>query len=216
MGATLDLDQMARGLINIVVPHFSNSASLLLLESLVAADEPPAPQGDGSYLLRRMAIATDDSNPEWDAAFPTGEVLRYPAESPYAECMRTGRPVREPAMTTDEAVELAESWLRRPMANLLSGSSMLLLPLNARGSTLGFIVCNRRKGFRSFDAYDTRRRSRSGTATCRAASSSRSAGTGTSRSPCPAPAWRWWSGTWRATASGPRSLWGGCAPRSRH
>jgi serine phosphatase RsbU (regulator of sigma subunit)/anti-sigma regulatory factor (Ser/Thr protein kinase) len=31
----------------------------------------------------------------------------------------------------------------------------LLLPLNARGSTLGFIVCNRRKGFRSFDAYDT-------------------------------------------------------------
>src|SRR5262249_53225019 len=58
MGATLDLDQMARGLINIVVPHFSNAASLLLLESLVAADEPPVSQGDGSYLMRRMAIAT--------------------------------------------------------------------------------------------------------------------------------------------------------------
>ena len=153
MGATLDLDQMARGLINIVVPHFSNSAGLLLLESLVAADEPPAPQNDGSYLLRRMAIATDDSNPDWDATFPTGEVLRYPAGSPYTECMNTGRPVREPAMTTVEAVEMAESWLRRPMAKLLAGSSMLLLPLNARGATLGFIVCNRRKGFRSFDAY---------------------------------------------------------------
>ena len=48
IGATLDLDQMARGLINIVVPHFCNSAGLLLLESLVAADEPPAPQTDGS------------------------------------------------------------------------------------------------------------------------------------------------------------------------
>ncbi len=155
MGSTLDLDQMARGLINIVVPHFGNSAGLLLLESLVAADEPPASQNDGSYLLRRMAIATDDSNPDWDATFPTGEVLRYPAGSPYTECMNTGRPVREPAMTTDEAVEMAESWLRRPMGKLLAGSSMLLLPLNARGSTLGFIVCNRRKGFRSFDAYDT-------------------------------------------------------------
>ena len=155
MGATLDLDQMARGLINIVVPHFSNSAGLLLLESLVAADEPPASQGDGSYLLRRMAIAADDSNPDWDATFPTGEVLRYPGGSPYTECMRTGRPVRVPAMTTDEAVELAESWLRRPVASLLSGSSMLLLPLNARGSTLGFIVCTRRKGFRYFDAYDS-------------------------------------------------------------
>ena len=155
MGATLDLDQMARGLINIVVPHFGNSAGLLLLESLVAADEPPVSQGDGSSMMRRMAIATDDSNPDWDATFPTGEVLRYPAGSPYTECMRTGRPVRWPAMTTDESVELAESWLRRPVASLLSGSSFLLLPLNARGSTLGFIVCNRRKGFRSFDAYDT-------------------------------------------------------------
>src|SRR5262249_3512888 len=93
MGATLDLDQMARGLINIVVPHFGNSAGLLLLESLVAADEPPVSQGDGSSMMRRMAIATDDSNPDWDATFPTGEVLRYPAGSPYTECMRTGRPV---------------------------------------------------------------------------------------------------------------------------
>ena len=58
MGATLDLDQLARGLINIVVPHFSNLAGLLLLESLVAADEPPAQQADGSYLLRRMAVAS--------------------------------------------------------------------------------------------------------------------------------------------------------------
>ena len=155
MGATLDLDQMARGLINIVVPHFSNAASLLLLESLVAADEPRAPQADGSYVMRRMAIASDDSNPEWDAKFPTGEVMRFPLDSPHSECMKTGKPIREPAMTTAEAVETAEAWLRRPAGELLSGVSLLLLPLNARGSTLGFIVCNRRKGFRPFDAYDT-------------------------------------------------------------
>jgi len=155
MGATLDLDQMARGLINIVVPHFSNSAGLLLLESLVAADEPPAPQDNGSHLLRRMAVATDNNDPEWDATFPTGEVLRYPPGTPYTECMETGKPIRERTMTSAEAMDLAESWLRRPMAKLLSGTSMLILPLNARGTTLGFIVCNRRKGFRSFDAYDT-------------------------------------------------------------
>jgi serine phosphatase RsbU (regulator of sigma subunit) len=155
MGATLDLDQMARGLINIVVPHFSNAASLLLLEGLVAADEPPAPQADGSYVMRRMAIASDDSDPEWDAKFPTGEVMRFPLDSPHSRCMNTGKPIREQAMTTAEAEESAEAWLRRPAGKLLSGSSLLLLPLNARGSTLGFIVCNRRQGFRSFDAYDT-------------------------------------------------------------
>ncbi len=155
IGATLDLDQMARGLINIVVPHFCNSAGLLLLESLVAADEPPAPQTDGSHLLRRMAVATDNNDPDWDATFPTGEVLRYPPGTPYNECMNTGKPVREHTMTESDMDKMADAWLRRPVAKLLSGTSMLLLPLNARGTTLGFIVCTRRRGFRAFDAYDT-------------------------------------------------------------
>jgi hypothetical protein len=109
MGSTLDLDQMARGLANIVVPHFCNAAGLLVQESLVAADEPPASQQDGSHLLRRMAVAFDDNDPGWDAAFPTGEVLRYPPGTPYAECMSTGKPVREPTITSQDAVDLAES-----------------------------------------------------------------------------------------------------------
>ena len=155
MGATLDLDQMARGLINIVVPHFSNAASLLLLESLVAADEPPASQADGSYVMRRIAITSDDSDPDWDAKFPTGEVMRFPLDSPHTRCMSTGKPIHVQAMTAAETAESAELWLRRPAGKLLAEASLLLLPLNARGSTLGFIVCNRRKGFRSFDAYDT-------------------------------------------------------------
>jgi serine phosphatase RsbU (regulator of sigma subunit) len=155
IGATLDLDQMARGLINAVVPHFCNAAGLLVLESLVAADEPPARQEDGSVLLRRMAIADDDHDPGWDAAFPTGEVLRYPGGTPYTECMNSGKPVRDPLMTSEDAIEIAESWMRRPVAKLLSGTSLLLLPLNARGATLGFFICTRRQGFRPFDAYDT-------------------------------------------------------------
>jgi len=154
MGATLDLDQMARGLINIVVPHFSNSASLLLLESLVAADEPPASQADGSYVMRRMAIASDDSNPDWDATFPTGEVMRFPADSPHSRCMNTGKPMRESPVTTTEALDRLESWLRRPAGELLSGAS-LLLPLLAGDAMLGFFFCVRRIGFHRFDAYDT-------------------------------------------------------------
>ena len=40
------------------------------------------------------------------------------------------------------------------MAKLLSGASMLLLPLIARGTILGFFACTRQEGFRRFDAYD--------------------------------------------------------------
>lgn len=155
IGTTLDLDQMARGLINIVVPHFCNVASLLLLETLVGADEFPAPSPDGSQPMRRMAVSVDDQNLDWEAAFPTGEVLRYPADTPYAEVIDTGKPVRLAKIDADSASMMADNWLRRPVAQLLASTSKLLLPLNARGSTLGFFVCTRRPEFRAFDAYDT-------------------------------------------------------------
>ena len=47
IGATLDLDQMGRGLINVIVPHFCNAAALLVLESLVGDDEFPVPPPAG-------------------------------------------------------------------------------------------------------------------------------------------------------------------------
>ena len=155
IGATLDLDQMARGLINIVVPHFCNSAGLLMLESMVAADEPPDYRVDGSHLLRRLAVASDDDDPRLDAAFPTGEVLGYPPGTPYTECLDTGKPVRTTSVENNSATKIARSWRRRPVAKLLAGTSMLLLPLEAHEVLLGFIVCTRRAGFRPFDAYDT-------------------------------------------------------------
>ena len=83
IGATLDLDQVARGLINILVPHFCNAAGLLVLESVAAGDEFPVNPPDGSQMLRRLAVASDDGSPSWDAAFPTGEVLLYPPDTPY-------------------------------------------------------------------------------------------------------------------------------------
>jgi serine phosphatase RsbU (regulator of sigma subunit)/anti-sigma regulatory factor (Ser/Thr protein kinase) len=155
IGEALDIDQLASEFVNIVVPHFSNSAGLLVLESLVGGDELPGSAPDGSHLLRRLAIAYDDGGPGWDAAFPTGEILRYPPDTPYARCMDSGEPVREASFAPESARTLAESWLRQPVAQLLSGTSMLLLPLVARDVTLGFIVCTRTEGYRRFDAYDT-------------------------------------------------------------
>jgi serine phosphatase RsbU (regulator of sigma subunit) len=154
IGGTLDLDQMARGLANIVVPHFCNAASLLVLESLVAADEYPDLSPDGSPSVRRMAVAVDNGDPDWEAAFPTGEVLRYPPGTPYAKCVTTPEPVLLPKIEDDAAVTMADLWLRRPVAKLLARTSKLLLPLTTQGSTLGFFVCTRRQGFRAFDAYD--------------------------------------------------------------
>ena len=151
---TLDTDQMARELTDIVVPHFCNAAGLLVLESLVGDDEIPAQATDGSHLVRRLAVAHDDGDPGWDATFPTGEILRYPPDTPYTRCMDSGEPVNE-VIAGQDAASMASAWLRTPVARLLSGVSMLLLPLVARDSMLGFFVCIRQVGYRRFDPYDT-------------------------------------------------------------
>src|SRR5487761_1204324 len=155
IGGTLDVDQMARELMDVIVPHFCNAAELSMLESLVGADELPASALDSSHLLRRLAVGYDDSDQGWDAAFPTGEVLHYPPGTPYVRCMDSGEPVREPNLSAGDAAEIAESWQRKPVAQLLSSSSMLVLPLIARETTLGFLACIRKPGYRRFDPYDT-------------------------------------------------------------
>ncbi|HXB49419.1 MAG TPA: ATP-binding SpoIIE family protein phosphatase [Streptosporangiaceae bacterium] len=153
IGGALDIDQMAPELINIIVPHFCNAAGLVILESLVGEDEFPSESLDGTQLVRRLAVAYDDGDAAWDAAFPTGEILHYPPGTPYTRCMDSGRPVCE-VMGHESAESMAAAWIRRPVAELLSGVSMLLLPLIARDVMLGFFVCVRRVGFRRFDAYD--------------------------------------------------------------
>jgi serine phosphatase RsbU (regulator of sigma subunit) len=154
IGGELDIEQMAPELAQIVVPHFCNSVGLLILESIVGEDEFLAESSDRSVLFRRVAIAHDDGDPGWEATFPAGEILRYPPDTPYTRCMETREPVRE-VMSPADAASIATSWLRRPVARLLSGVSMLLLPLIARDTMLGFFVCIRQVGNRRFDAYDT-------------------------------------------------------------
>jgi serine phosphatase RsbU (regulator of sigma subunit) len=154
-GGALDIDQMAPALINIIVPHFCNAAGLLVLEGLVGGDEFPGDTPDGLHLVRRLAVAHDDQDPGWDAAFPTGEILSYPPEAPHTRCLNTGKPIMQDLATTDIAEDLAKGMRRKPVGRLLGGTSLLLLPLIARGTTLGFLACTRFKGYRRFDAYDT-------------------------------------------------------------
>ncbi|MGH3155417.1 MAG: SpoIIE family protein phosphatase, partial [Streptosporangiaceae bacterium] len=155
VGSSLDIDQMARELMDVIVPHFCNAAEISVLESLVGADELPADAPNSSHLLRRLAVGYDDEDPGWEAAFPTGEVLHYPPGSPYVRCQDSGKPVLEASVSASSAAEIADAWRRKPVADLLSGSSMLILPLIARDTNLGFFACIRKPGYRKFDPYDT-------------------------------------------------------------
>src|SRR5579862_5450401 len=154
IGDTLDIDHLARELMDALVPHFCNVAELLLLESLMGNDELPSHGPDGALPLRRIALLHDRKEPAWEAAFPTGEILRYPPNTPYFQCMDTGKPILESNISDSQASKIAKAWRRKPVSKLLSDASMLMLPLIARGTLLGFFACTRQEGFRRFDAYD--------------------------------------------------------------
>jgi serine phosphatase RsbU (regulator of sigma subunit) len=153
IGDTLDIDHLARELLDALVPAFCNTGELLLLESLIGNDEQPPSGPDGTDQLRRIILTHDRKDPAWEAAFPTGEILRYPPESPYYRCMETGKPILE-VISGSQAGQLAKAWRRRPVSRLLSGASMILLPLVGHGGMLGFFACIRQDGFRPFDPWD--------------------------------------------------------------
>ncbi|MCW2883921.1 MAG: Serine phosphatase RsbU regulator of sigma subunit-like protein [Streptosporangiaceae bacterium] len=153
-GTTLDLDQTAKALIDVIVPHFCTTATLVVLESLVAADEVHGEATDGAAVLRRLALASDDGNPMWSSTFPVGEVLVYPKDTPYRKCLDTAKPVHLPVIDDEAARKIARKWRRKPVAELLSGASLVLLPVISKDTLLGILVCTRIPGFRRFDAYD--------------------------------------------------------------
>jgi serine phosphatase RsbU (regulator of sigma subunit)/anti-sigma regulatory factor (Ser/Thr protein kinase) len=151
---TLDFSDLAEKLMARLVPAFCTAGEVLVLESLVGDNEMPAHGPDGSNPLRRLAVVHDQKDPAWQAAFPTGEILRYPDGSPYVRCIESGEPVLEHAISPEAARKLARAWRRKPVANLLSDVSMLVLPIVAKDAMLGFFCCIRQDGTRRFDAYD--------------------------------------------------------------
>ncbi|MBO0805635.1 MAG: SpoIIE family protein phosphatase [Nocardiopsaceae bacterium] len=151
---TLDFGDLAEKFISRLVPHFCNGADILVLESLVGENEYPEDGPDARNPLRRLAAKHDERDTAWNAAFPVGEILRYPANSPYVQCITSGQSVLEQAFSADAARKLARAWRRKPVTRLLSDSSMLVLPLVAKDATLGFFCCVRDPGYRRFDAYD--------------------------------------------------------------
>jgi serine phosphatase RsbU (regulator of sigma subunit)/anti-sigma regulatory factor (Ser/Thr protein kinase) len=151
---TLDFADLASRLMEKLVPHFCTAGDLLVLESLVGDDEFPTHGPDGSHPLRRLAVKHKLNDPAWQAAFPDGEILRYPPGSPYVRCIESGEAVLEPVITGEAARQLSKQWRRKPVAKLLAGVSMLILPLIAKDITLGFFVCTREPGTHKFGQYE--------------------------------------------------------------
>ncbi|WP_051300457.1 PP2C family protein-serine/threonine phosphatase [Actinomadura rifamycini] len=155
IGATLDLALTARETVAVTVPRFADAGAIYVLERRLADDDAPVPDGrdDGSVVVRRLAVAFADDDPgDWAAAFPAGEVLVCPADTPYARCIATGRTVE---FGGEDALDTIAARTGRRVEAVLDHVSLLAVPLAARGRALGFAVFSRKRGRAPFGPADT-------------------------------------------------------------
>lgn len=132
IGSTLDIHQTGAELMDVAVPRLADAAALLVQERLIAEDEFPDRATDGEAVVRRIAAGvTDPELDEWKTEFSLDELTVYPAWTPYAQCMATARPV-----------------LFGPR------SSLLAVPLRARGKVLGCVALMRRQDRPGFGHQD--------------------------------------------------------------
>lgn len=156
-GDELEIDGVAPRLTRVAVPHFCNASGMLIRESLIADNDLAVTPRDGSLLMRRITVESDDRDPRWRTGFPAGELLPYSSDSLYAACIESREPVIETFVRPEQGPRISRQWDRRSeVADLLTGTSILFLPLLARREVLGVMVCIRKAGYRRFDAGDVR------------------------------------------------------------
>jgi PAS domain S-box-containing protein len=153
IGATLDLRQTAREFADVLISRLCYGAGVYVLERLLVDDQMPSYEDTESrVVVRRMALSVaDGTQHEWESAFPTDEVIAYPADTTVARSMTTGRPIVSTSLDTQTMVRLKDRLAVRPRINeALSYHSFLTVPLIARGNVMGFTIMSRRPGEPAF------------------------------------------------------------------
>ncbi|GGS98136.1 SpoIIE family protein phosphatase [Streptomyces chromofuscus] len=156
IGRTLDITLTAQELADVAVPELADFVTVDLLESVLRGAEPePGPPRDTALVPLRRAghRSLDRSVPEADVRI--GEVATYLAGSPPIRCLMTGRSWREERLDP-----LGEEWAvdarggRRSIFLELGLHSAMIVPIRARGATLGVTTFFRRRRHEHFDAGD--------------------------------------------------------------
>lgn len=147
IGASLDLRQTARELSDVLISRLCYGASVNVLERLLVDDRMPSyEESECRVVVRRMALRVADGGREWTSAFPTEEVIAYPADAIVARSMTTGRPI---AFTGLDTPALGQARDRVPAGRgdeILDFGGFLSVPLIARDTVLGFAILARRPG----------------------------------------------------------------------
>ncbi|MER5928870.1 SpoIIE family protein phosphatase [Streptomyces sp. NPDC002054] len=149
IGTTLDVNQTAREIAEVLVPRLADSADVQMLEEILAPDEAGTARHG---LIRRLAATFPDPSAP-TAKLAPGMTFQVPLGSVYDRVIEQGRPMNLtyadiPALITDPRAENLRTYFSTRIG------SARLIPLVARGTVLGAVVVTRLLSREPFDEQD--------------------------------------------------------------
>lgn len=152
IGTTMDIARTAQELIDVAVPRLAEFAVVDLLEPPPRGDEPSSGPVTGPVTVRRTAVQSVlEGSP--GSRLTVGETVIYPALSPPVECLAAGRGavygMTDSAIARWVTEDAGAAWISE------SGThSMMVVPLQASGITLGLAVFGRHQQREPFQPED--------------------------------------------------------------
>ncbi|WP_416977488.1 SpoIIE family protein phosphatase [Streptomyces sp. T028] len=154
IGTSLDLSRTIIEVSKAVVPRFTDVAGTYLREQVVAGEGFPEGVPDTRTMWHRVAVEHTDEPGRWDDVIPVGEAMPFPAHTPFFQCMTTGEPVLVPRISEQLGHAIASQFDKRDIRPLITGRSMLVVPLKARTVVLGFMILLRHPERAEFNDMD--------------------------------------------------------------
>ncbi len=140
IGTSLDLSRTIIEVSKAVVPRFTDVAGTYLREQVVAGEGFPEGVPDTTTMWHRVAVEHTDEPGRWDDVVPVGEAMPFPAHTPFFQCMTSGDPALVPRISEEMGHAIASQFEKRDIRPLITGRSMLVVPLKARDVVLGFMI----------------------------------------------------------------------------
>lgn len=154
IGTTLDLQQTARELADVAVPHLADLAAVDVLEAVVAHGTTASITGEAHAEFRALAVAAGYLTDAIHAADPVGELATYSSTRIITQCVREARPILVEQVDSAMMRRIARDSHAAQTLRLAGVHSYLAVPLMARGEVLGTLSLYRTINSRSFDEQD--------------------------------------------------------------
>ncbi|MFE9256554.1 sodium/proline symporter PutP [Streptomyces sp. NPDC006879] len=155
IGSTLDVTRTAQELADAAVPSLADIVAVDLLDTVMRGEEPPpGPVGMAPVIRRAARRSAHDGWPE--ATLAVGEAVRRAPSSPVTRCLLESRTLVERVLDPDTSSWLTEDRSLGDSVRAFDFRSLMVIPVRARGVTLGAATFARGREAGPFEEDDVR------------------------------------------------------------